>query len=246
MSLKGVSAVCGLILFAGGVVLGLTLSGAMVWAEIEAILYDQRSAESSLKTLRCPLMLAEGEPGTITAAFTNSTDVLITASVSAVFSHVGGEITRDEFIPLKPGETQERQWNVGTGELIFKRLILVNILASYQHKLPTQGTTCGIVVFNAPGLSGIQIFRIAFGLSTLSVLLGAGLWLLGHRPLAGLIRNISSAGATLGGVVIAALLTTLPRWWGLTGFFTVGSLLIVGVIITDFILFPSAASYGEE
>ncbi len=246
MSLKGASAVGGLILFAGGVVLGITLSGAMVWAEIEAILYDQRSAESSLKTLRCPLMLAEGEPGTITAAFTNSTDVLITATVSAVFSHVGVEITRDEFIPLKPGETQERLWNVGTGELIFRRLILVNILASYQYKLPTQRSTCGILVFNAPGLSGIQTFRIAFGLSTISILLGAGLWFLGNRPLAGLIRSVSSAGAMLGVFVIAAMLTTVPRWWGLTGFFTVGSLLIVGIIITDFILFPSAASCGPE
>ncbi len=246
MSLKGASAVGGLILFAGGVVLGITLSGAMVWAEIEAILYDQRSAESSLKTLRCPLMLAEGEPGTITAAFTNSTDVLITATVSAVFSHVGVEITRDEFIPLKPGETQERLWNVGTGELIFRRLILVNILASYQYKLPTQRSTCGILVFNAPGLSGIQTFRIAFGHSTISILLGAGLWFLGNRPLAGLIRNVSSAGAMLGVFVIAAMLTTVPRWWGLTGFFTVGSLLIVGIIITDFILFPSAASCGPE
>ncbi len=246
MSLKGVSAVGGMILFAGGVALGLTLSGAMVWAEIEAILYDQRSAESSLKTLRCPLMLAEGEPGTITAAFTNSTDVLITASVSAEFSHVGGEIARNEFIPLAPGETQERQWDVGAGELIFNRLILVNVLASYQHKLPTQGRTCGIVVFNAPGLSGIQTFASVFGLSALSVVAGVGLWLLGNRPLAGLIRNVSQAGGALGVFVIAAMLTTIPRWWGLTGFFAVGSLLIVGVIVTDFILFPSAASYGEE
>lgn len=243
---KRLSATLGLLLFITGILLGLTLSGAMLWAEIEAILYDQRSAESSLKTLRCPFMLAEGEPGTITAAFTNSTDVLITASVSAMFSHVGGENTRDEFIPLKPGETQERQWNVGAGELIFERLILVNILASYQHKLSTQGMTCGILVFNTPGLSGIQTFRIAFGLGTISILLGAGLWFLGNRPLAGLIRNVSSAGATLGVFVIAATLTTIPRWWGLTGFFTVGSLLIFGVIITDFILFPSAESYGPE
>ena len=246
MSLKSAASVGGLILFAGGVVLGLTLSGAMAWAEIEAILYNQRSAESSLKTLQCPLMLADGEPGTITAAFTNSTDVLITASVSAVFSHVGGEITRDELLTLQPSETQERVWNVGAGELIFKRLILVNILARYQHKLPTQGSTCGIVVFNAPGRSGMQTLGIAFALGTISILLGAGLWFLGNRPLAGLIRNISSAGATLGVFVITAMLTSVPRWWGLTGFFTVASLLIVGVIITDLILFPSAASYGQE
>ncbi|MEK9165199.1 MAG: hypothetical protein AAB342_07555 [Chloroflexota bacterium] len=246
MSLKGVSAISGLILFAVGAVLGFTLSGAMAWAEIEAGLYHQRSAESSLKTLRCPLMLAEGEPGTITAAFTNSTEALITASVSAVFSHVGGEIARDEFIPLQPGETQERLWNVGAGELIFKRLILVNILAAYQHKLPTQGNTCGILVFNAPGLSGIQTFRIAFGLSVLSILLGAAFWFWGVRPLAGLTRNVSSASAMWGVFVMAAMLTTLPRWWGLTGFFTGGSLLIVGVIITDFVLFPSAAIHGDE
>ena len=57
--------------------------------------------------------MAEGELGTISAAFTNSTDVLITASVNSV-QRIGGE-SRDEFIPTQTGETQERLWNVGAG-----------------------------------------------------------------------------------------------------------------------------------
>ena len=47
-------------------------------------------------------------------------------------------------------------------------------------------------------------------------------------------------------VVLAGLVSTLPRWWGLSGFFIFVALLIIVVIVTEFVLFPSAANYAEN
>ena len=76
--------------------------------------------------------MAEGELGTISAAFTNSTDVLITASVNSV-QRIGGE-SRDEFIPTQTGRDARAPMERGRGELIFKRLILVTFVINTNYR----------------------------------------------------------------------------------------------------------------
>ena len=48
------------LLFLGGILLQLSLSGGVVWAEVEASIYGTQTAGDGLK-LSCPFMLAPSE-----------------------------------------------------------------------------------------------------------------------------------------------------------------------------------------
>jgi hypothetical protein len=71
-----------------------------------------------------------------------------------------------------------------------------------------------------------------------SLLLGSALWFYAHRPLDNWATGVAQANAFLAGMTVAALLSVFPRWWGLTLLLDAVILLVIGVIIVEFILFP--------
>jgi len=143
---------------------------------------------------------------------------------------------------LAPGESETVQWTVDPSDVIFERLILVNILQSQYRANPSRLGSCGIFMFSLLGLTGAQTFALVFALSLFAMLSGGALWLYARWPLNKLGTDIAQLSTVLLVITTLALLTTIPRWWGLTLFFDALILLIFGVIITEFGLFSQKYS----
>ena len=222
-----------------GIMLGLALSAGVVWGEIEARLYTSFTATSGLRTLECPLMLAPAESGFVTATFDNPTDELVKPVVRLEVSHPGGAKQTSQTLSLAPGATQTAHWTVGTDDTIFSRLILVSVYQSLYRQLPSRQGFCGILVLGLFDLSGSQTFTLIFAVSILSLMVGGALWLLRMRSLGGPALGETNASGVLAVTVLAGMLSSLLRWWGLTLFCLALTVLMIGVIITEFILFPT-------
>ena len=134
------------------------------------------------------------------------------------------------------------QWTVDPSDVIFERMILVNILQSQYRDNPSRLGSCGIFILSLFGLPGAQTFALAFAVSLVAMLSGAALWLYVRWPLSRLATNIAQISIVLFVITILALLTTIPRLWGLTLILDALILLIFGVIITEFGLFSQKYS----
>jgi len=232
-----VLALLGMLIFLAGIFLELSLSGAVLEGEIEARAYTPQIGYSGL-TLKCPPMLSPTESGTVSATITNTIDEETKPVVTAEISRHDGPQQLSQTLDLAPHETQTITWTVNSSNMIFGRLILVNIVQSrYADLSPSQGA-CGILVFNLFKLNGTSAFFLVFFTALLCTALGAAIWLRVFWPLNDFRRNMAQACGTLAVMATAGLLAALPRWWGLTLFFDAFTLIVVAVVFTEFVLFP--------
>jgi ABC-type multidrug transport system fused ATPase/permease subunit len=236
----------GAFLFTASILLGLVLTGWSLWGQVEASLLVNRSGEQDIASLRCPLMLASTETGSVSAYFNNPTAEVIHPTVQAVIGQESRSRMASSVLTLAPGEKKQLQWQVGPGDRVFGGLILVNLFETSQRNFPTHQGSCGIPVSPFPALSGSQVFIAMFVASLVGLAGGAALWLVGNSRLQGLLENATNACAALAVLVVADLLLIFSNWWGLGLLVFLITLMLVVVIITQFILFPTAADRGES
>ena len=226
----------GALLFLSGVLIGLSLSAVVVWGESEARIYTSYNAERRLK-VQCPLMLSPVESGVVSADIINPTNEEIKPVILAEISHTKIPRKVNETLTLAPSGSETVQWTVDLSDVIFERLILVNIHQSQYRDNPSRLGSCGIFIVSLFGLTGAQTFALVFAISLAAMLSGSALWLYARWPLNNLATNIAEPSVVLLVITILALLTTIPRLWGLTLILDALILLIMGVIITEFGLF---------
>ena len=231
--------ITGLIIYSIGIVLGMILCGWFFWGEIEAFLLVRDAGQDRLTTLHCPLMLSSAEMGTVIAEFNNPTAEGITPLVRAKISHVPLMRTEASTITLAPGEKKQMLWTVGPQDVVFNKLILINIFESGQKNFNSHQGSCSIPVLMIPGLPGKWLFIFAFALTVLSLAAGSALWVMGNSSLRDPKQNATSAGIALAVVLILDLLLTLPRWWLPGVFLFFAAIMLIVIIITQFVLFPS-------
>ncbi len=225
------------LLFLAGVLLQLSLSASVVWAEVEASIYGTQMAGGGLN-LNCPLMLAPSELSRVTVSITNSLDEQVLPTITTEISKVGGLQSLRQTLSLAPHETRIVQWSVNPSDVIFGGLILVNVIQGRYGDLDPQHGFCGILVFNLFNLTGNKSFGLMFIGGIALILIGGTLWRRIHEPLDDAADQTLKACGGLAGVTALALLTALPRWWGLTLFLDAFALIMLSVIFTDFLLFP--------
>jgi hypothetical protein len=230
----------GMLIFMAGVLLELSLSGGVLWGEIEARVYTPQTGDLVL-TVHCPLVLSPSESGTVSAAITNTLDEETKPMVTAEISRVDGQQQLSQTLELAAHETQTVRWTVDSSDMLFGRLILVNIVQSRYADLPSSQGACGIFVMKLFNLNGFSSFGLLFLTSLLCTLLGAGVWLHANSPLNDFGRSTTQICGIMAGLATAGLLSALPRWWGLTLFLDSVTLIVMAVILTDFVLFPGRA-----
>jgi hypothetical protein len=223
-------------LFAAGLLLGLSLSTFILWGEIEVRL-DIPYPSSTRLEMKCPLMLSPAESGRVEAVIVNSTVEEVKPVVIVDVNRAVDAPVATQTILLSPRETQSLEWTIDGSNLIFDRLILVNIYQSPYRDNPSRLGSCSILSFNFPGLTGMQTFSLLFATSLASILAGGGLWLY-DRWQWNDWSGITQAGIVLGVLMIAALISSVARWWGFTLLFDASIVLLAGVLLTEFILFP--------
>jgi len=64
--------------------------------------------------------------------------------------------------------------------------------------------------------------------------------------LKGLVENATNASAALAVLVFLDMLLIFPGWWGLSMLFFFLSIMLVVIIVTQFMLFPTSADRGER
>jgi hypothetical protein len=226
--------ILGGVLFLIGVMLGSLLSSGILWGELEA--YSLETGSDGLRLgLDCPLMLSPDESGEVITSITNFTDEIVKPVITA---EISVKPRTDQTLSLAPGEAKSLGWMVDSSARVFDRLILVNLYQGrYSNLEPRQGS-CGILVYSLFGMSGAGTFRLIFSLSVVLMILGGSLWLSTRNPLKAADASFRYASGFLGGLVLASLLSSLQRWWGLILVFNALILLMIGIIITEFIIRP--------
>ena len=227
----------GILIFLMGEVLGLWLSGAVTWGELEARIRFSYSA-NEVMPLECPLMVSPSETGIVRARIVNQTEREVKPVVVSAVSQAGGEQTNSQTFMLEARAFEDASWEVNSSNVIFGNLILVNIFQSQYRDNPSRLGSCGILFFNLFGLRGAHAFAAIFTASLALLFIGGGLWFYVNKPLNENKTNVSRAGILLAVMNIAALFCLFPRLWGLILIFDAFSLLAVGVILIEFILFP--------
>ncbi len=220
-----------------GILIGLALTASVTWAYSEADLYVSFNADRNL-ALKCPLMLSPNELGVVSAHIKNFTNEQITPTVSATISHAGQPRQTNQVVTLQTQDSQNLQWTVNPTDVIYDHLILVNVTQLRYRDNPSMLGSCGILLFSLLGLNGLGTLILILALSLATMFTGAFLWRQAHpQPWNDYLINLSRAGIALMSMTILALLTLIPRWWGFTLIFDAATLLMMGIIFTDFVLF---------
>ena len=227
------------LLFLAGVMLELLLSGALVWAEIEATVFGTQTTAGGLN-LACPLMLSSSETGVVSTLIANPLDQQVSPLVITEISRGETPQSLSRTLLLAPHQNQTLQWPVDDSDLIFGRLILVNVVQSRYADLAPRRGFCGILVFGLFNLTGYESLALILIGGVLLILMGGVLWSRLHAPLNELAEQTLKACGGLAGVTTFAVLTALPHWWGLTLFLDAFALIMLVVLFTDFLLFPGS------
>ncbi len=224
----------GLVIFALGLLLGLALFGAVIWADFEAALFSPGiQQDAPLRSLRCPVLINRSETATVTASLNNplerSTERYVRAHITDGYVTLMREINTS--ISLDPGERQRLEWTVTADDAAFERLILVKVVLRARYPLPSRQGTCGILVVNAPHLTGDQVFALGFVVSFLGIAGGFILWRRSGQPLHERGREMGRAMGVLAGTILVGTAIGLLGWWVPGLIFFVIAVLGIGVTI---------------
>lgn len=226
----------GIFLFALGTGIGLYLSGAMTWAEIESSLAATPGDSKALK-LSCPLMLSFQETGTIQTKIVNETDQEVKPYVIASFGQPEWSTQRKiaEIYILAPGESLPLEWQVSAADAAFGRIIPVSVIQSRYNINPPRWGICGILLFSLFGLNGGATISLIISFSLLAMLTGILLvrpfFIAPDSP-----KNFAQMGLTLTVLTVTALASAAFRTWGLTTLLDILSLILIGILITELIV----------
>ena len=103
----------GMLIFLAGILLELSLSGGVLWGEVEARTYTPQIGDLGL-AVNCPLMLSPSESGMISAAITNTLDEETKPLVTAGISRTDGQQQLRQTLDLAPHETRVVSWTVNS------------------------------------------------------------------------------------------------------------------------------------
>jgi hypothetical protein len=207
----------GIIIFSIGILAGTVLFILMNWANFEAYFYFGYTApaDEKLTSLRCPLLMTTSESSAVTISLSNNTNRDVSPSINIDISYLDTMRSERNNYPLAAGETRTLSWTVTPQDMVFGHLIMARVYVFSTYTLPSRANTCGTVVVNLPGLTGLELFVMLFGFNLVCMAVGWGLWLVSARPfqLDGLITMRAMAFFTV--IVSLGILAGCIGWWPL-------------------------------
>ncbi len=230
------------LIFTAGVGSQFLFSAIVGWADLEASMYGPQTAAGVLN-LQCPIMLSPAESGTVSTVISNSLDIEVLPVVTADISRASGLQSLSQTLTLAPHRTQYLQWPIDASDVIFGRLILINITQARYNILDPREGSCGIVVFSLFNLSGGETLGLIMVGSLLLILLGGAFWNRMQAPLDALAQQLFKACQALAAVTTLSDLTALLHWWVLSLTLIAIAFIMVGIILTEFVRFPDLNEY---
>lgn len=166
-----------------GVMGTLLLAAALVWADMEAALFDSlQSADGQLSSLSCPLAIGSQETGRVRASFTNEADSPVTRTVRVHISDKyisllrggnedGGDTT---YLRMAPRETQTLEWKVFPHDAVWGRVVMARVVLFRSYPQISRMGSCGILLIPLP-VPGI-IPLVAAMILSVGCMAGGWLW----------------------------------------------------------------------
>jgi hypothetical protein len=218
----------GVIFFYTGVLVGTVLFVLMNWAYFEAYFFFGYSAPSdkTLTTLRCPLFMTTAETGAVTTSITNTSDRDLDVLIRTEISYYGAARSERVSYAFAAGENRKLSWTVSSDDMVFGHLVMARVFVYGAYTLPSRSNTCGTVMVNVPGLTGIQLFVIMLAVSLACMATGWGLWLSGSRPMQAGGAIATRAMVIFTGLVLPGILAGIIGWWGVGLVCTAGTVLL--------------------
>jgi hypothetical protein len=217
------------------------LNGAGFWGDSQdAVAFDNNQVtQAELVNIRCPILLAPGEEGIISATFQNphqeKADILVKAVVSkGNFIHFR---TVTGNLQIKSGKDQIFRWQITPqdivgGKFILSRVFLINLIGSTPY--PARTESCGVFILNIFGLKGTSIVILTFVISLMCLVVGSVLLYHSDLPVQKFSPRIDYGLYGLAGILLIDMIATLLGWWIFAEL-----VLLLAVILTSILI-----SYG--
>lgn len=221
-----------ILLFAFGTILSLYFSSNLLWGEMEALLFAPQADARNLD-LSCPLMIAPDETAIISTTIINTTDKATKPQVNAFFSYQNDVQVDTQTLQLEAYSSQPLQWTVDSSNIIFDRLILVNILQRPYRDLESHQNQCSIYVFSLFGLSGQSSLMTVYTIGIIASLIGLIMMNQYLKPFSERTKRIMQVNILFLILVVLGVFSSLPRLWGLTLFLNATAFLAVTVAYVE-------------
>ena len=112
-------------------------------------------------------------------------------------------------------------------DIVFERVILVNILQRPYRDLPFRQGACSILVYSLFGLTGGATMTLIVSIGVLASLLGAALLYLKFHPFTERTKSFAQLLGIFLSLILLGLLAALTRRWDLTLVLDAGALLAI-------------------
>ena len=240
--------IIGAVLFFIGLMLGFAFNSLAVIADLNGVgfwgdsqdaadLDREQPTRADLIKISCPILMAPGEEGHITATFRNThpekADILVKAVVSEGdflnFRVVTGSL------PLEPGDAQDFQWQIGRQDIIQKNFILSRVFLMNQERFnpyPARTYSCGVFILSIFGLKGASLVALMVMTSLLSLVAGSVLLYRKGSLIQRSSPRIDHGLYGLAGIILASMIANLLGLWIFAGL-----LLLLAVLLTCILFF---------
>lgn len=226
--------------FSLGVLFGMVLLGASVYADFESTLFDvSLSAEARIRPLQCPILLAGHETGQVAVRVRNPGEEEITRRVNTNISrgHLIMMNQYTEVVTLAPGETRRLAWDVTARDAAYGHLIMVKITTLVNPRNPLQRGSCGVLVLNLPGeIKGSYLVGLLLAVSVIGTVTGMRMWWRYGRSYTGWRMEATRAIMMLGSVILFGIALSFIGLWEVAAVAFYIAVLTVGVIVPHFLI----------
>jgi hypothetical protein len=215
------------------------LNGASFWGDsLDAAAFDHdQPTQAELVKIRCPILLAPGEEGNITASFRNpnpkKADILVKVVVSER-DFVNYRVVTSNLL-IESGDEQDFRWQVSGQDIIERNIILTRVFLMNQDRstpYPARTDTCGIFVLNIFGLKGATMVALMFVTSLISLVVGSVLLYRRGTPIQKSSPRIDYGLYGLAGIMLIGMIANLLGWWIFAGL-----VLLLAVLLTSILIF---------
>jgi hypothetical protein len=212
------------------------LNGASFWGDSrDAMNYDrEQPTQADLVKIHCPILLAPGEEGTITATFRNpnqeKADILVKVVVSERDFKNYRVVTSS--LPIELRDEQDFRWQITKQDVIERNYILTRVFLMYQDT-PARTNSCGIFVLNLFGLKGASMVVLMLVTSLSCLVVGSVLLYLGSPPIQKSSPRIDYGLYGLAAILLIGMIANLLGWWIFAG------LVLVLAVLLTIVLIPS-------
>ncbi len=192
------------------------LNGASFWGDSrDAANFDrQLPIQVDLVKIQCPILLAPGEDGMITATFQNpnqdKAEILVKAVVSERDFNNYRVLTGS--LPIEARDEQEFRWQITQQDKVEGNFILTRVFLMYEDT-PARTESCGILVLNLFGLKGTSIVVLTLVTSLIFLVVGSVLLYRGSSSYQESSPPIEVGLVGLAAILLTGMIANLLGWW---------------------------------